>query len=99
MRNLIRLSVLIVAVVWLALPGMASAETICVHNPDGCTGIVQTDLQQALAVADSNGQGVRDTIRIGAGTFYDGPVGDLAGNPVDIVGESSTATVLRATGN
>jgi PKD repeat protein len=86
------------AVAAIAAPAIASADTFCVHNPSGCVGSVQPDLKAALASAASNGP-AKDTIRLGAGSFTDGPAVDAPGNPVDIVGTSAKVTTLLGTGN
>jgi PKD repeat protein len=77
----------------LAVPAVASADTFCVHNPSGCAGSPQPDLQQALNAAHGNGAG-KDTIRLGAGSFTDGPAIASAGNPVEIVGASAQDSTL-----
>lgn len=82
----------------LALPGIASAQTFCVHNPAGCAGTPYNNLSDALANAWGNGPG-RDTVVLGAGTFVDGPAADKAGSPVDIVGQSPGLTILEGTTN
>src|SRR5205814_10126483 len=48
--------------------------------------------------SDLDGAGTRDRIRIGTGIVTDVPVTDVAGSPVDIVGDGSTSTVLRTSG-
>jgi PKD repeat protein len=82
----------------IALPAVASADTFCVHNPSGCVGSAQPDLKTALSVAGSNGAG-KDTIKIGAGSFTEGPAVAAVGNPVDIVGASASDTTLLGAGN
>jgi len=82
----------------VALPAIASADTFCVHNPSGCAGTTEPDLSTAVLAADFNGAG-KDTIRLGPGSFSDGPVLASAGNPVDIVGASANDTTLTGKGN
>jgi PKD repeat protein len=82
----------------LVVPAVASADTFCVHNPAGCAGSVQPDLKEALNAASSNGAG-KDTIKLGAGSFADGPAVATAGNPVEIVGASAQDTTLVGGGN
>jgi PKD repeat protein len=82
----------------LAVPALASADTFCVHNPAGCAGSNKPDLQTALLAAGANGAG-KDTIRLGAGSFTDGPAVAGAGNPVEIVGAGAQDTTLVGTGN
>jgi PKD repeat protein len=82
----------------VALPAIASANTFCVHNPSGCVGTTEPDLSTAVLAADFNGSG-KDTIRLGPGSFSDGPVLASAGNPVDIVGASANETTLTGKGN
>jgi PKD domain len=83
------------AVVLLAAPAAAFAETFCVHDPAGCVGVTKQDLQEALNAANANGSG-RDTIRIGVGLFDDGPAVNLVGNPVDIIGTALNQTAIRS---
>jgi PKD repeat protein len=82
----------------LAVPAVASADTFCVHNPTGCTGSTKPDLKTALAAAAANGVG-KDTIRLGAGSFTEGPAAAGAGNPVEIVGASAQDTTLLGAGD
>jgi PKD domain len=81
----------------LAVPAVASADTFCVRDPSGCAGPAKGDLKTALASAAANGA-AKDTIRLGAGSFNEGPVLDEVGNPVDIVGTSAEDTTLVGTG-
>jgi PKD domain len=97
MRSTLRLAIPVV-LAFAVLPGAASAQTFCVYAPPGCSGTTSTNLAEAFLGAAGNGIGTRDTIRIGAGTFDDGPVGAIADSPVDVVGEGATKTILRAKG-
>jgi hypothetical protein len=74
------------AAAWIA--PAASADTFCVHTPSGCAGSAKPDLHEALLSAAGNGAG-KDTIKLGAGTFTEGPAVAAAGNPVEIVGTSA----------
>ena len=76
---------LMTALLTLALPAVASAETFCVHSPADCTGSAPPTLQAALDAANANGAG-EDQIRIGAGTFDEPPAMNVLGNPMEIVG-------------
>ena len=86
---------LVTALLTLALPAMASAETFCVHSPADCAGSVQPTLQAALDAANANGAG-EDQIRIGAGTFDEPPAVNVLGNPVEIVGAGPGQTTLQS---
>jgi hypothetical protein len=97
MRNFVAL--LTVCGSLLALPAVAPAQTFCVHSDPDCTGTPAANLQAAVTSAANNGVGTRDTIQLPAGRFQDGPVIDVAGNPVDIVGAGRNSTFLQATGN
>ncbi len=87
--------VLMTALLTLALPVAASAETFCVHSPADCTGSALPTLQAALDAAAANGAG-EDQIRIGAGTFDEPPAVDVLGNPVEIVGAGPGQTTLQS---
>ena len=78
-------AVAVVAAAVIALPAVASAATFCVHSTAGCAGTLEPSLQAALDGAVNNGAGTRDTIRLPAGTFQDGPAVDAAGNPVSAI--------------
>jgi hypothetical protein len=88
-------AIAIAAVASLSLVSAASANTFCVHSPVACVGTPQPNLNSALQTANNNGAGIRDTIRIGPGNFLDGPSTIAVGNPVDIVGESMSTTIIR----
>jgi chitodextrinase len=86
---------LVTALLTLALPAAASAETFCVHSPADCAGSAQPTLQAALDAANANGAGA-DQIRIGAGTFDEPPAVNVLGNPVEIVGAGPGQTTLQS---
>src|SRR3954447_22852035 len=91
---------LIALLIALAVPSLAQAQTFCVHAPSNCGGGTNAaDLQAALNAANANGVNTKDTILIGVGLFSDGPAVDVAGNPVDIVGEGSNKTSIRTSSN
>lgn len=83
---------------WLICSASASATTFCAHSNVSCAGTPEATLGAAIAAAAANGPG-RDTIKLPAGTFADAPVFDAVGNPVDIVGAGSDATVITSTVN
>src|SRR5881397_4039282 len=85
---------LIAILVVLAFPGVASAETFCVHSPANCAGTSKANLQVALDAANVNGANTKDTISVGVGLFNDGPAVDVAGNQVDIVGTAANQTAF-----
>src|SRR3954468_1750005 len=91
-----RMLTLIIALVVLALPAAASAETFCVHSPANCAGTSKANLQAALDAANVNGANTKDTISVGVGLFNDGPAVDVVGNPVDIAGTASNQTAFRS---
>lgn len=75
----------------LALAPSATASTLCVDR-DGCApGSTYTDLEPALAAAASKLG--HDEILLGAGVFS-GPFHYNSAQPVSIVGEGPTTTVL-----
>src|SRR5882757_6454667 len=88
-------SALALAVVALAAPAAASATgvTFCVANPTNCSGTVKPNLQSALDAAAQGGNAM-DTIKVGTGLFTDGPYIDVAGSPVQIIGEALNKTAF-----
>ena len=88
-------SVLALLAFLVALPGLASANTFCVHQPGDTCGQGQIDkganLQAALNDALANPGS--DDVLVGAGQ-YSGPFSYSGGSPVNIRG-AGDSTVLR----
>lgn len=86
----------------LGAPAMASAAvTYCVPNTTiaGCPAGASAEATVAAALSASavSGPGP-NTIRIGPGTFSEGPLDDALGNRVAIIGAGPGATTLSAPG-
>jgi hypothetical protein len=87
------------ALLCLALPAGAQAETFCVQKPK-CVksgGAARPTLTAAITAAAANGSGM-DRIELGPRTYSDGPWIAHFGNPVHIVGAGETKTTLRRAG-
>ena len=82
----------------LATPGAASADTLCVQPQASCTPAnTYPTVQGALDAANANGNGVRDTVLLGAATYTEN-VSDASGNAVDIVGAGTGQTTVTSPG-
>lgn len=80
----------------LTAPGIASADTLCVQPEASCTGPnTYTTVQGALDAASGNGDGVSDTVLLGAATYTEN-VTAAGGNQVDIVGAGTGQTTITA---
>ncbi len=94
-------ALLSVALLGLALPGMASAGTYCVNKPT-CSGAVQPSVQDALDAAKAHAGD--DVVEIGPSPEpYVGPFGywepSVNNNDVSIIGAGPGQTVLLGTAN
>jgi hypothetical protein len=71
----------------------AAADTYCVAPESSCPAAnTYPSLNGALSKAASNPG--KDTVRLGAATYSDGPFTANSGNPVDIVGHGTGQTIL-----
>lgn len=85
------------AVVSLALPALASADTYCVNKSPCLFGASKSTVQDALVAAAQNPG--PDVVRIGArAEAYEGPFSydESAFNPVQIIGDGPGQTVLAS---
>ena len=86
------------AVVSLALPALASADTYCVNKSPCLFGASKSTVQDALVAAAQNPG--PDVVRIGTrAEAYEGPFSydEPAFNPVQIIGGGPGQTVLAGT--